>query len=147
MPDHRPAAGQPAAPDPPGPVLQGPPRRADQRRPRHCPHPRQVHRQPVLLPGAARLLVLPARLPGSSELDHINTGTINNTAFALYILPLPRISIDDPQDLKGVPRTEAVSITGSLLAFPSVVMNVPLLMPSPDKLTMVSSHELQDQVL
>ena len=49
-------------------------------------------------------------------------------------------------ELKGVPRTEAVSIAGSLLAYPSLLPSLPLLLPSPDQLTLVSSAELQDQV-
>ena len=45
--------------------------------------------------------------------------------------------------LAGLPRTEAVSIVGSLLSYPSVVQSLPLLLPSSDQLTLVSSQDLQ----
>ena len=47
---------------------------------------------------------------------------------------------------QGLPRTEAVSIVGSLLPYPSVVSSLPLLMPAADQLSLVSSQDLQDQV-
>jgi len=50
-------------------------------------------------------------------------------------------------ELKGVPRTEAVSIAGSLLAYPSLTPSLSLLLPVPDQLTMVTSTDLQDQVI
>ena len=56
-------------------------------------------------------------------------------------------SIISSTELKGVPRTEAVSIAGSLLAYPSLLPSLSLLLPSPDQLSMVSSSELQDQVI
>jgi len=56
-------------------------------------------------------------------------------------------SIITSQELKGVPRTEAVSIAGSLLAYPSMLPSLNLLLPSPDQLSMVSSKDLQDQVI
>jgi len=56
-------------------------------------------------------------------------------------------SIVSTQDLKGVPRTEAVSIVGSLLAFPSILEDVPLLLPVLDNFSMVTSHELKDKVI
>eukprot|EP00092_Neocalanus_flemingeri_P011414 GFUD01012300.1.p1 GENE.GFUD01012300.1~~GFUD01012300.1.p1 ORF type:complete len:1967 (-),score=283.48 GFUD01012300.1:286-6186(-) len=56
-------------------------------------------------------------------------------------------SIISSQELKGVPRTEAVSIAGSLLAYPSMLPSLNLLLPSPDQLNLVSSKDLQDQVI
>ena len=51
------------------------------------------------------------------------------------------------QEMKGVPRTEAVSIVGSLLSYPSMLPTLSLLLPSPDQLSLVSSKDLQDQVI
>ena len=56
-------------------------------------------------------------------------------------------TIISSSELKGVPRTEAVSIAGSLLAYPSLLPSLSLLLPAPDQLTMVTSSELQDQVI
>jgi hypothetical protein len=47
----------------------------------------------------------------------------------------------------GVPRTEATSIVGALLPFPTVVTEVPLLLPSPNELSLVSSVDLKDQII
>jgi hypothetical protein len=47
----------------------------------------------------------------------------------------------------GVPRTEATSIVGALLPFPSVVSDVPLLLPSPNELSLVSSVDLKEQII
>ena len=47
----------------------------------------------------------------------------------------------------GVPRTEATSIVGALLPFPSVVTDVPLLLPSPNELSLVSSVDLKEQII
>ena len=56
-------------------------------------------------------------------------------------------SIISSQELKGVPRTEAVSIAGSLLAYPSSLPAASLLLPAPDQLNLVPSKDLQDQVI
>ena len=56
-------------------------------------------------------------------------------------------SVISSQEFKGLPRTEAVSIVGSLLSYPSVVSSLPLLLPSSDQLSLVSSQDLQDQVI
>jgi hypothetical protein len=45
--------------------------------------------------------------------------------------------------VSGIPRTEAVSIVGSLLSYPPVVAQLPLLLPDAAHLTLVSSQELQ----
>ena len=50
-------------------------------------------------------------------------------------------------DLKGVPRTEATSIVGALLSFPSVVLpDVPLLVPTANEFALISSADVKDQV-
>ena len=50
-------------------------------------------------------------------------------------------------DLKGVPRTEATSIVGTLLAFPPVVKDLPLLVPNPHCLELISSADVKDQIV
>ena len=56
-------------------------------------------------------------------------------------------TIISSQELKGVPRTEAVSIVGSLLSYPSMLPSLNLLLPAPDQLSLVNSKDLQDQVI
>jgi hypothetical protein len=50
-------------------------------------------------------------------------------------------------DLKGVPRTEATQIVGSLLAFPPILHNIPLLLPNPNELSLISSADVKDQIV
>lgn len=50
-------------------------------------------------------------------------------------------------ELKGVPRNEATTIVGTLLAFPPVVKDLPLLLPSKNELTLISSAEVKDQII
>ena len=47
----------------------------------------------------------------------------------------------------GVPRTEATSIVGSLLAFPPMLQTIPLLLPNPHELTLISSTDVKDQII
>merc|ERR1719410_751567 len=56
-------------------------------------------------------------------------------------------SIISSPELKGVPRTEAVSIVGSLLSYPSTLPSLSILLPRPDQLSLISSTELQDRVI
>lgn len=56
-------------------------------------------------------------------------------------------SIISSPELKGVPRTEAVSIVGSLLSYPSSLPSLSILLPRPDQLSLISSNELQDRVI
>ena len=49
--------------------------------------------------------------------------------------------------LLGVPRTEATSIVGSLLAFPPMLQTIPLLLPNPHELTLISSTDVKDQII
>ena len=49
--------------------------------------------------------------------------------------------------ISGFPRTEATSIVGALLPFPTVVTDVPLLLPSPNELSLVSSVDLKEQII
>ena len=69
--------------------------------------------------------------------------------YSLYLcdyLAAANTIISSP-DLKGVPRTEAVSIVGSLLSYPSALPSLSMLLPAPDQLSLVSSKDLQDQVI
>lgn len=50
-------------------------------------------------------------------------------------------------ELKGVPRTEATSIVGTLLAFPPIVKDLPLLVPNPHCLELISSADVKDQIV
>ena len=56
-------------------------------------------------------------------------------------------SIISNSDLKGVPRTEATSIVGSLLAFPPILQNIPLLLPNPNEISLISSTDVKDQIV
>ena len=56
-------------------------------------------------------------------------------------------TIISSQELKGVPRTEAVSIVGSLLSYPSMLPSLNILLPDPSQLSLVNSKDLQDQVI
>lgn len=56
-------------------------------------------------------------------------------------------SVISNSDLKGVPRTEATSIVGSLLAFPPILQNIPLLLPNPNELSLISSADVKDQIV
>ena len=56
-------------------------------------------------------------------------------------------SFDFFSDLKGVPRTEATQIVGSLLAFPPILHNIPLLLPNPNELSLISSADVKDQIV
>ena len=47
----------------------------------------------------------------------------------------------------GVPRTEATQIVGSLLAFPPILQNIPLLLPNPNELSLISSADVKDQIV
>merc|ERR1719419_571333 len=69
--------------------------------------------------------------------------------YSLYLLDYLAAAntIISSQELKGVPRTEAVSIVGSLLSYPSMLPSLNILLPSPDQLSLVSSKDLQDQVI
>ena len=69
--------------------------------------------------------------------------------YSLYLFDYLRAAdwIIRSQELKGVPRTEAVSIVGSLLSYPSMLPSLNILLPSPDQLSLVSSKDLQDQVI
>ena len=49
--------------------------------------------------------------------------------------------------ITGVPRTEATSIVGSLLAFPPMLQTIPLLLPNPHELTLISSADVKDQII
>ncbi|XP_040580670.1 ral GTPase-activating protein subunit alpha-1 [Lepeophtheirus salmonis] len=50
-------------------------------------------------------------------------------------------------ELKGVPRTEATSIVGSLLAFPPIVRDIPVLLPNSNELSLISSADIKDQIV
>ena len=56
-------------------------------------------------------------------------------------------SVISNSDLKGVPRTEATSIVGSLLAFPPILQNIPLLLPNPNEISLISSTDVKDQII
>ena len=105
----------------------------------------KVHWIQILLSGSAWLLSVFTRLFSSCQHYYFITGIENNN----------NETIDDDdnvitfvssQELKSVPRTEAVSIVGSLLSYPSIFPSLNILMPAPDQLSLVSSRDLQDQV-
>lgn len=50
-------------------------------------------------------------------------------------------------DLKGVPRTEATSVVGALLSFPSILSDIPLLLPNDHELSLISSADVKDQII
>lgn len=50
-------------------------------------------------------------------------------------------------ELKGVPRTEATSIVGALLAFPTLLSNIPVLLPNPNETTLIGSTDAKDQII
>ena len=56
-------------------------------------------------------------------------------------------SIISTSELKGVPRTEATSVVGALLAFPSVLTEIPLLLPNSHELSLISSADVKDQII
>lgn len=69
------------------------------------------------------------------------------TAFILDFLYAANCIVSTAE-LKGVPRTEATSLVGALLAFPPAVRDLPLLVPNPKGLgELVSSADVKDQVI
>ncbi len=69
------------------------------------------------------------------------------TAYVLDFLYAANAIISN-SDLKGVPRTEATSIVGTLLAFPPILHNIPLLVPnSGPEWNLISSADVKDQIV
>ena len=93
-----------------------------------------------------------------SKMDTMNT-LIRFTGPRFFSIMLPGYSayildflyaancIISTSDLKGVPRTEATSIVGTLLAFPPIVKDLPLLVPNPHCLELISSADVKDQIV
>ena len=68
------------------------------------------------------------------------------TAYVLDFL-FAANAIVSTAELKGVPRTEATSVVGALLSFPSVLSDVPLLLPNSDEMSLISSADVKDQII
>ena len=84
----------------------------------------------------------------------IRAGFYNNfpcitTGYTAYILDYLYAAncIISTSELKGVPRTEATSIVGALLAFPAILPDVPLLLPNSNELSLISSADVKDQII
>ena len=72
---------------------------------------------------------------------------VSNIIFNICIHRVLTILLIFFSDLKGVPRTEATQIVGSLLAFPPILHNIPLLLPNPNELSLISSADVKDQIV
>eukprot|EP00095_Tigriopus_kingsejongensis_P007384 maker-scaffold1916_size24942-snap-gene-0.4 protein:Tk07384 transcript:maker-scaffold1916_size24942-snap-gene-0.4-mRNA-1 annotation:"250 kda substrate of akt" len=68
------------------------------------------------------------------------------TAYILDFLFAANCTIST-SELKGVPRTEATSVVGALLAFPSILEDIPLLLPNSHELSLISSADVKDQII
>ena len=102
--------------------------------------------------------VLHNGLTGGGKMEAMNT-LIKFTGPRFFSLMLPGYTayildflyaancIISTSELKGIPRNEATTIVGTLLAFPPLLKDLPLLVPTPQELTLISSADVKDQII